>query len=60
MPAPAERLPFPDGSVDAVVCTLVLCSVDDARQAIREVRRILKPDGRLVFVEHVRPEDPEV
>lgn len=51
--APAEELPFPDHSFDAVVCTLVLCSVDDPARAIAEMRRVLRPDGRLVFLEHV-------
>ena len=51
--APAERLPFDDASFDAVVTTLVLCSVDDLDGAIAEVRRVLRPDGRLVVIEHV-------
>lgn len=49
----AEALCFPDASVDAVVSTLVLCSVDGLDRALSEIRRILKPDGRFVFVEHV-------
>jgi SAM-dependent methyltransferase len=52
--APAERLPLADASVDAVVSTLVLCTVDDPEGALREVARVLRPDGRLLFVEHVR------
>ena len=52
--ATAERLPFPAGAFDAVVCTLVLCSVDDPAQAVAEIRRVLAPWGRLVFLEHVR------
>ena len=51
--ASAERLDLPDGSVDAVVGTLVLCSVADAARALAEVLRVLKPGGRYVFVEHV-------
>ena len=51
--APADRLPFPDATFDAVVSTLVLCSVPDQRAALAEVRRVLRPDGRLVFLEHV-------
>ena len=51
--ATAEALPMPDGSVDAVISTLVLCSVRDPAQALREVRRVLRPGGRFVFVEHV-------
>ena len=50
---PAERLPLADGSVDAVVSTLVLCSVNDPKAALREIRRVLRPGGRFVFVEHV-------
>lgn len=49
----AERLDLVDGSVDAVVCTLVLCSVRDQASVLREVRRVLKPGGRFVFLEHV-------
>jgi ubiquinone/menaquinone biosynthesis C-methylase UbiE len=51
--APAENLPFADGSFNAVVCTLVLCSVRDPAAALAEIRRVLKPGGRLVFIEHV-------
>lgn len=51
--APAEHLDLPDGSVDAVVGTLVLCSVGDAARALAEVLRVLKPGGRYVFIEHV-------
>lgn len=49
----AEAIDLPDDSVEAVVCTLVLCSVDDPRRCLREVRRILKPGGRFYFLEHV-------
>jgi SAM-dependent methyltransferase len=49
----AQALPVPDHSVDAVVCSLVLCSVDDPAAALREVRRVLRPGGRFVFIEHV-------
>lgn len=52
--APAERLPFPDASFDAVVSTLVLCSVDDLPLSLAEVRRVLRPGGELRFIEHVR------
>ncbi len=57
--APAERLPFDDESFDTVVSTLVLCTVDDQPQALRELRRVLRPGGRLLFMEHVRAEEGE-
>lgn len=55
--APAEDLPFEDATFDTVVATLVLCGVDDQPRAVREIRRVLKPGGRLLFVEHVRSDD---
>lgn len=51
--APAEKLPFADGSFDAAVSTLVLCTVHDPLAAIAELRRVLRPGGRLVVIEHV-------
>ncbi|HEX5928527.1 MAG TPA: class I SAM-dependent methyltransferase [Solirubrobacterales bacterium] len=56
--APAERLPFEDGSFDTAVVTLVLCTVPDPQAALAEVARVLKPGGRLLFLEHVRSEEP--
>jgi ubiquinone/menaquinone biosynthesis C-methylase UbiE len=56
--APAERLPFADGSVDTVVSTFVLCTVDVPDLALREIMRVLRPDGQLLFIEHVRSESP--
>jgi ubiquinone/menaquinone biosynthesis C-methylase UbiE len=56
--APAERLPLPDGSVDTVVSTLVLCTVEEPERALREIARVLRPDGQLLFVEHVRASSP--
>ena len=52
--AGADDLPFPDDSFDTVVSTLVLCTVPDQDRAIAEIRRVLKPDGQLLFLEHVR------
>jgi ubiquinone/menaquinone biosynthesis C-methylase UbiE len=56
--AQAESLPFPDDSFDTAVCTLVLCTVRDPGQTLAELRRVLKPGGTLLFLEHVRSEDP--
>jgi ubiquinone/menaquinone biosynthesis C-methylase UbiE len=55
--APAETLPFADSSVDTAVFTLVLCTVPDPAAALREAARILKPSGKLLFLEHVRAKD---
>ncbi|HET9185127.1 MAG TPA: class I SAM-dependent methyltransferase [Solirubrobacterales bacterium] len=55
--APAERLPFPSGAFDTAVATLVLCTVPDPAAALAEARRVLRPDGQLLFLEHVRSED---
>lgn len=54
--AGAEALPFPDDSFDTVVSTLVLCTVPDQREALQEIWRVLRPGGRLLFIEHVRSE----
>jgi ubiquinone/menaquinone biosynthesis C-methylase UbiE len=51
--ARAESIPLPDASVDAVVGTYVLCSVDDPAAVLAEVRRVLVPGGRVIFVDHV-------
>ena len=56
--APADNLPFADDSFDTVTVTLVLCTVPDQPAALREIRRVLEPGGRLLFLEHVRAEDP--
>lgn len=58
--ARAEELPFEDGRFDFVVSTLVLCTVDDPARALAEIDRVLKPDGCLVFLEHVRSRDPRL
>lgn len=56
--ARAERLPFEDASVDTVVATLVLCTVDDPDRALAEVARVLRPGGQFLFAEHVRSVSP--
>jgi ubiquinone/menaquinone biosynthesis C-methylase UbiE len=55
--APVDALPFEDASFDTVVSTLVLCSVPDVATALAEVRRVLRPGGRLLFLEHVAADD---
>jgi SAM-dependent methyltransferase len=49
-----EDVPFPDGSFDTIVSTLTLCTVPDLDQALQTIGRLLAPDGRLLFLEHVR------
>jgi SAM-dependent methyltransferase len=56
--APAEALPFEDDTFDTAVATLVLCTVPDPIAAVAELARVLKPGGRLLFIEHVRSDDP--
>jgi ubiquinone/menaquinone biosynthesis C-methylase UbiE len=56
--AGAESLPFEDDSFDTAVFTLVLCTVPDPAAALAEAARVLKPGAKLLFVEHVRAEDP--
>ncbi len=58
--APAERLPFPDAHFDTVVATLVLCTVPDPGATLAEATRVLRPGGRLLFLEHVRSGDPRL
>ncbi len=55
--APAEDLPFEDDTFDVAVSTLVLCGVGDQPRALRELHRVLRPGGRLLFLEHVRADD---
>jgi ubiquinone/menaquinone biosynthesis C-methylase UbiE len=52
--APAEALPFADDSFDTVVSTIVLCTVEDPVRALSEIARVLRPGGRLLFIEHLR------
>lgn len=56
--AGAEALPFPDASFDTIVSTLVLCTVDDVPASLSEVRRLLRPGGQLLVIEHVRSDAP--
>ena len=56
----AERLEFPDHGFDCVVFSLCLCTIPDPEQAIREALRVVKPKGRLIFLEHVRSNLPPV
>jgi ubiquinone/menaquinone biosynthesis C-methylase UbiE len=52
--APVEHLPFVDATFDSAVCTLVFCSVNDPLRGLEEIRRVLKPGGTLLMIEHVR------
>lgn len=56
----AQALSFPDQSFDSVVCTLALCSIPDDRRAIAEMKRVLRPGGRLLLLEHVAGSSPVV
>ena len=55
-----EAIPFADESFDTVVCTYTMCSVEDQAQVVREMRRVLRPGGRLLFLEHGRAPDADV
>ena len=58
--APADRLPVEPDSVDTVVATLVFCTIPDPAAALAEIRRVLKPGGRMLFLEHVRASEPRL
>ncbi|MEZ5710180.1 MAG: class I SAM-dependent methyltransferase [Blastomonas sp.] len=53
----AEALPFDDGGFDSILCTFTLCSVADPAQVLREMRRVLKPGGKVLYLEHGRAPD---
>ncbi len=55
-----EAIPFEDSSFDTVVCTYTMCSVQNQAQVVREMRRILKPGGKLLYLEHGRAPDASV
>jgi len=56
----AESLPFDAGRFDCVVTTWTLCSIPDAHAALAEIRRVLRPGGRYLFIEHGRSSDPRI
>jgi ubiquinone/menaquinone biosynthesis C-methylase UbiE len=58
--ARGEQLPFEEGSFESVVSTLTLCSIGNAQQALREIYRVLRPDGHFVFFEHGLSPEPMV
>jgi len=56
----AEKLPFPQGKFDCALSTWTLCTIPNAVAALKEIRRVLKPEGLFVFLEHGRSEDPRL
>ena len=55
-----ERLPLPDAAIDTIVATWTLCSIADPAKALQQVNRVLKANGRFIFVEHGHSLDPDV
>jgi ubiquinone/menaquinone biosynthesis C-methylase UbiE len=60
VPSPAERIPLDTAMADSVVTTWTLCTVQQPRTAIEEIKRLLKPDGRFLFIEHGAAPEPSV
>ncbi|MDR4478494.1 MAG: class I SAM-dependent methyltransferase [Nitrospira sp.] len=56
----AERLPYDDAAFDCAVSTFTLCTIPDPASALRDIRRVLKPNGRFLFLEHGRSDDPVI
>lgn len=57
-PADVHHLPFPDHSFDTAAASFVFCSVADPVQGLRELGRVVRPEGRFLLLEHVRPRNP--
>lgn len=58
--APAEKLPFPDNTFDTAVSTMVLCTVSDVAATLAEIRRVVRPGGKFILVEHVKSTGPRL
>jgi ubiquinone/menaquinone biosynthesis C-methylase UbiE len=58
--AEAEHLPFPNCHFDTVVATMILCSAEDPTVVLKEIARVLRPNGKYLFLEHIRNQDPTI